>query len=81
MNCNDGTDIDVEVFMNHGWGHFTIFEPIDFEKEYTTYSHMHEGIDKLWHGDVTVYDGDKVVANFQKVAVRVSCFWFWNHKS
>ena len=71
MNCNDSTDLDIEVFMNHGWGHFTIFEPIDLNKEYTTYSRMHEGVDSLWHGDVTVFDGDNVVANFQRVTVCV----------
>ena len=76
MNCNDSTDLDVEVFMNHGWGHFVMFENIDFDKEYTTYSRMHEGNDKLWHGDVTVFEGEKVVANFQQVTVRVSPFWF-----
>ena len=43
MNCNDGTDLDVEVFMNHGWEGFKIFEPIDFDKEYTTYTRMYEG--------------------------------------
>ncbi|MCJ1320020.1 hypothetical protein MMC15_005356 [Xylographa vitiligo] len=31
MNCNDCTDLDVQVFMNHGWGSFQIFEPMDFE--------------------------------------------------
>lgn len=36
MNCNDNTDLDIEVFMNYGWDSFTIFEPIDFKKEYIT---------------------------------------------
>lgn len=74
MNCNDSTDLDVEVFMNHGWRDFRIFEPIDFDKEYTTYTRMHEGADKLWHGDVAVFDGDNIVASFQQVSVRVSRF-------
>ena len=74
MNCNDSTDLDIEVFMNHGWGGFKIFEPIDFDKEYLTYTRMHEGTDKLWHGDVAVFDGDNIVASFQQVTVRVSRF-------
>ena len=74
MNGNDSTDLDIEVFMNHGWGSFKIFEPIDFDKEYTTYTRMHEGTNKLWHGDVVVFDGDNVVASFQQVTVRVSRF-------
>lgn len=73
MNCNDSTDLDNEVFMNHGWGSFQIFEPIDFDKVYTTYTRMSEGEDKLWHGDVVVFDGDKVVAYFGQIAV---CFDF-----
>ncbi|KAF2204082.1 ketoacyl-synt-domain-containing protein [Delitschia confertaspora ATCC 74209] len=70
MNCNDGTDLDNEVFMNHGWGSFQIFEPIDFEKSYTTYTRMAEGHDKLWCGDVVVFDGEKVVAYFGQIAIQ-----------
>ncbi|KAL8724795.1 MAG: hypothetical protein Q9166_007752 [cf. Caloplaca sp. 2 TL-2023] len=43
MNCNDGTDLDIEVFMNHGWGSFQVIEPLNFEKSYNTYTHMVEG--------------------------------------
>lgn len=71
MNCNDGCDLDVEVFMNHGWGSFQLFEEIDYEKEYTTYTRMIEGKDRLWHGDVVVFDGDRVVAAFEQLAVSV----------
>ncbi|KAL7623783.1 fusarubin cluster-polyketide synthase [Parahypoxylon ruwenzoriense] len=70
MNCNDNTDLDNEVFMNHGWGSLQIFEPIDFEKVYTTYTCMAEGADKLWHGDVVIFDGDKVVAYFGQIAIQ-----------
>ena len=72
MNCNDGTDLDQEVFMNHGWGSFQIFEPLDFDKKYTTYTRMSEGTDKLWHGDVVILDGETVVASFGQIAV---CFF------
>lgn len=73
MNCNDGTDLDVEVFMNHGWGSLQIFEPMDFDKTYTTYTRMTEGADKLWHGDVVILDGEKVAAHFGHIAVRSFC--------
>lgn len=69
MNCNDRTDLDNEIFMNHGWGSLQIFEPIDFDKTYTTYTRMDEGADKLWHGDVVIFDGDKVVAFFGQISV------------
>ena len=71
MNCNDGTDLDNEVFMNHGWGSFQIYEPLDFDKTYKTYTHMTEGTDKLWHGDVSIFDGEKVIAHFGQIAVRI----------
>jgi iterative type I PKS product template protein len=70
MNCNDNTDLDVEVFMNHGWGSLQLFEPMDFEKVYTTYTRMLEGPDKLWRGDATIFDGDKVVAHFGQIAIQ-----------
>lgn len=72
MNCNDFSDLDVEVFMNHGWGSFQIFEPLDFHKEYVTYTRMEQGPDKLWLGDVVILDGDRVVASFGQIAVRRS---------
>ena len=74
MNCRDSTDLDIEVFMNHGWGGFKIFEPIDFDKEYTSFTRMYEGAEKKWHGDVVIFDGDDVVASFEKFTVRASHF-------
>ncbi|KAK4166873.1 hypothetical protein QBC43DRAFT_367805 [Cladorrhinum sp. PSN259] len=70
MNCNDNTDLDNEVFMNHGWGSLQLFEPIDFEKTYKTYTRMLPGADKLWYGDVVVLDGDKVVAFLGQIAIQ-----------
>ncbi|KAL2170142.1 hypothetical protein VTG60DRAFT_5164 [Thermothelomyces hinnuleus] len=70
MNCNDNTDLDNEVFMNHGWGSLQLFEDIDFDKTYTTYTRMEEGKDKLWHGDVVIFDGDRVAAFFGKIAIQ-----------
>ncbi|KAL8677817.1 MAG: hypothetical protein Q9186_005797 [Xanthomendoza sp. 1 TL-2023] len=70
MNCKDDTDLDNEVFMNHGWGSFQIFEPIDFDKKYTTYTQMREGTGGLWHGDVVIFDGDNVVASFKQVTMQ-----------
>lgn len=69
MNCNDNTDLDKDVYMNHGWGSFQMFEPMDFDKKYTTYTHMHEGKDKLFYGDVIILDGERVVAFFGQIAV------------
>ncbi|KAF5662736.1 polyketide synthase [Fusarium heterosporum] len=70
MNCNDKTDIDVDVYMNHGWGSLELFEALDFDKSYTTYTQMHEGKDKLWYGDVTIFDEERVVAFFGQIAIQ-----------
>ncbi|KAM0241576.1 hypothetical protein ACHAPO_001262 [Fusarium lateritium] len=70
MNCNDHTDIDVDVYMNHGWGSLELFEPLDFDKKYTTYTQMHAGDGGLWYGDVTIFDEDRVVAFLGQIAIQ-----------
>ncbi|KAI0405958.1 polyketide synthase [Xylaria palmicola] len=70
MNCNDHTDLDKEVFMNHGWGSFQVFGDVHFDRPYTSYTRMFEGQDKLWHGDVVIFDGETIVAAFEKIAIQ-----------
>ncbi|KAI8631121.1 polyketide synthase [Xylariaceae sp. FL1651] len=70
MNCNDQTDLDSEVFMNHGWGSFQVFGDIYHDRPYTSYTRMVEGPDKLWHGDVVIFDGETIVAAFEKIAIQ-----------
>ncbi|KAK2614402.1 hypothetical protein N8I77_001234 [Diaporthe amygdali] len=70
MNCNDHTNLDSEVFMNHGWGRFQVFEEVHFDRPYSSYTRMFEGKDKLWHGDVVIFDGEKIVAAFEKIAIQ-----------
>ncbi|KAF5021129.1 hypothetical protein F66182_6829 [Fusarium sp. NRRL 66182] len=70
MNCNDNTDIDVDVYMNHGWASLELFEPLDFDKSYTSYTQMRAGEDKLWYGDVTIFDEDRVVAFLGQIAIQ-----------
>jgi hypothetical protein len=81
MNCNDSTDLDNEVYMNHGWGSFQIFESISFERVYTTYTQMKEGTDKLWHGDVVIFDDEKVVAFFGQIAVSYRSVYFFKYST
>lgn len=76
MNCKDDNDLDRDVYVNHGWGSFQMFEPLSFEKEYTTYSRMVEGKDRLWHGDVMILHGEKVVAHFGEFAVSFPLFLY-----
>lgn len=56
MNANEGVDLDKELFVNHGWGNMTMFSKLDATKTYHSYVQMKEGGDKLWTGDVYLFD-------------------------
>ncbi|KAL9096260.1 MAG: hypothetical protein Q9165_001783 [Trypethelium subeluteriae] len=70
MNGNEGVDLDKELFVNHGWRSLQLFESIDPSKTYSTHVKMTEGEDKLWNGDITIFDGDAVVGTFGGVALQ-----------
>lgn len=76
LNGADTTDLDKEVYINHGWGSFYLFEPLDLTKAYTVYVHMTEGEENIWYGDIVVldigsYDGAaRVVALFERYSVQ-----------
>jgi iterative type I PKS product template protein len=70
MNANERVDLDKEVFVNHGWGSLQLFDPIDADKTYRSYIKMSEGKDKLWTGDIVIFDNEKIVAVFAQVALQ-----------
>lgn len=76
LNGADTTELDKEVYINHGWGSFFLFEPLKLTKAYTVYVHMTEGKDHIWYGDIVVLDmGEddgtaKVVALFERYSVQ-----------
>lgn len=69
MNANDRSNLDIEVFVNHGWESFQLFEELSPSKSYQTHVAMSESSGKMWRGDITVLDGEKVVALFKGIAV------------
>ena len=69
MNANDRSNLDTEVFVNHGWRSFQLFEKLSPQKRYQTHVAMVEKPGKTWHGDMLVIDGDKVVASFKGIEV------------
>ena len=71
MNCNDANDLDVEVFVNHGWASFQMFEPIDQSLEYQTYIQMFEGKDRMFRGDLLVFSEQKIIASYKGICVRL----------
>ena len=74
MNCNDTNDLDTEVFVNHGWASFQMFEPIDPSKTYRTYVQMFEGKDRMFRGDLLVFSDQGVAATYQGICVGLSPF-------
>ena len=73
MNAKDSTDLDNDVYVNHGWESFQLYEPLNNGIIYDTYVQMHS--DKrgdLCHGDTIVMNGDRVVAFFKGLSVSQS---------
>ncbi|KAK0367507.1 beta-ketoacyl synthase, partial [Colletotrichum limetticola] len=57
MNANESVDLDKELFVNHGWESMKLFTPkLDANMTYHSYVKMTEGKDKLWSGDVIIFD-------------------------
>ena len=69
MNCRDTNDLETDIFVNHGWKSFQVYEPISTEKPYKTYVRMVKTDGGLWEGDTAMLDGDRVVAYFKGVQV------------
>ncbi|KAL9094177.1 MAG: hypothetical protein Q9165_003592 [Trypethelium subeluteriae] len=70
MNCNDSSNLDVEVFVNHGWKSLQLFEKISTSKQYQTHVIMSEQAGKAWGGDVVIFDADKIVGIFEGIMLQ-----------
>ncbi|KAL4944988.1 hypothetical protein BDV06DRAFT_209856 [Aspergillus oleicola] len=71
MNANDNTDIQQEVYVNHGWDSFQVYQPLVKGKSYDVYCKMaRDKTGDLVHGDTIVLDGDVVVAFFKGLSLR-----------
>jgi hypothetical protein len=70
MNANDQSDLTCEVFVNHGWDSFQLFESLLPDKVYRTYVKMVKGQGSIWQGDVIILDGSRPVGKFEKIQVR-----------
>ena len=72
MNANDRSDLEVEVFVNHGWSAFHLFEKSSPLKSCQTHVAMVEHSGKMSTGDILVLDGNKILASFGGIAVSLS---------
>ena len=70
MNANDSADLDKEVYVNHGWKIFEMFEPISAGKSYQTHVKMEPRPDNLWEGDIMVFEAGRVVACFKGITLQ-----------
>lgn len=72
LNANDNTDLEKEVFVNHGWESFQIYQPLTKDKVYEVYTKMERPkTGDLVHGDIIVMHEDNVVAFFKGISVRL----------
>lgn len=74
MNCRDSNDLETDIFVNHGWKSFQVYEDISTEKSYLTYVRMVKTKGGMWEGDTAMLDGDRVVAYFKGVEVSIVVF-------
>ncbi|KAI4159137.1 MAG: hypothetical protein LQ342_006841 [Letrouitia transgressa] len=70
MNGKDSTDLDIEIYVNHGWDSLQIFEKLSPDKSYWTYVRMEQADGSVFKGDTVMFDGDRVVAFFKGLALR-----------
>lgn len=80
MNCNDANDLEVEVFVNHGWDSLQLYEQFSVDENYNTYVQMIEKEGRMFEGDVVVLRGDKIAASYKGVVVSLMWhFVFLSH--
>lgn len=69
MNANDSLANKATVFVNHGWDHMRIAEPLEVGKTYRAYNRMQALEKSLYAGDTYVLDSGRLIAVFEGVTV------------
>ncbi|PSR83014.1 hypothetical protein BD289DRAFT_293041 [Coniella lustricola] len=72
MNANEGSDIEVECFVNHGWKSLGLFEPLRADKQYHCYVRMirDDHGDGVWQGDLYVLCEDRMAAIIEGITLQ-----------
>ncbi|KAJ9400459.1 hypothetical protein DTO282F9_2646 [Paecilomyces variotii] len=70
MNANDKTNLGVEVFVNHGWDSFQLYEPVTDDRSYQTHVRMRPAESNQWKGDVVVLSGENLVACVRGLTIQ-----------
>lgn len=71
MNANDNSDLEKEVFVNHGWDSLEFYTHIDPTIPYQCYTEMTRYEGSLYQGSVIIISSDKVVGKFENLKVSL----------
>jgi hypothetical protein len=71
MNANEKTKLETDVFVNHGWNEFQLFERIRDDCQYSTHVRMTPGADQLWSGDISIFSGDRAIGVVKGIRVSI----------
>lgn len=69
MNANDSLASKSTVYVNHGWDHMRIAEPLEAGKTYRAYNRMQPIEKSLYAGDTYIFDCGRLIAVFEGVTV------------
>ncbi|KAI1378719.1 polyketide synthetase [Hypoxylon crocopeplum] len=70
MNANENTKFESDVFVNHGWDDFQLFETIRDDCQYQTHVRMTSGKDQLWTGDISIFTDDRMIGLVKGVRIQ-----------
>ncbi|KAF1952293.1 polyketide synthetase [Byssothecium circinans] len=70
MNANERTKLETDVFVNHGWNEFQLFERIRDDCQYSTHVRMTPGEEQLWSGDISIFSGDRAVGVVKGIRIQ-----------
>lgn len=61
VNANDALDSGKQVYISHGWESLRFAEPLSAMKTYRSYVKMQPADGNMVHGDVYVFDQDRII--------------------
>lgn len=69
MNANEDSNLESEVFVNHGWDALRLYEAIQPHRSYYSWVQMTRTEGAIWHGSLTILRNSEVVGEIENIAV------------
>lgn len=69
MNAHEKSDLETEVFVNHGWDALRLYEDIEPDRCYDSWIQMTPKAGRIWHGSLTILRDDRVVGEIANITV------------